>query len=208
MTGAIAAGASTLSQVLIDTLAWDALLEGNVEQDNQFFTDAYGDFARWGFHSQVHFLVNSARRHGRLSAMLASPGPHPVVEDRTPFEHTGAYLRAYESLNRIAPREVALLRQLTAILEDRFVVPDLLVYRQMTPEQLQTRVAQRKRIGEDAADFPLLDAIRISFDSFVHEWDRSPKIILPASVDVHDSVAVAPVIRQIESALSPCDKSP
>jgi len=76
----------------------------------------------------------------------------------------------------------------------------VLVYRQMSPEQLLSRVRQRGRTGEDAADFELFDALRISFDTFVEQWDRGTKIIVPATVDVHDAAALAAVISQIEIA--------
>lgn len=204
VTGAVAAGASTLSQALVDALGWEAFLEGHVERDNQFFADAYQDFLRWGFHSQVHFLTSSMRRHSQLGTMLASAGSRPIVEDRTPFEHSGAYLQAYDSLNRIPARESELLRDLTALAECNFLTPDLLIYRQMTPEQLLARVEQRGRDGEDAADFELLDAIRVSFETFVRDWDRSPKIIVPASVDVFDPVAIDSVIRESEAELAKC----
>ncbi|MFD3041384.1 deoxynucleoside kinase [Mycolicibacterium senegalense] len=197
VTGSVAAGASTLSQALTNVLGWEAFLEGRVEQDNPFFGDAYHDFRRWGFHSQVHFLTNSMRRYNQLRTILASSGTRPIVEDRTPFEHTGAYLRAYDTLSRIPARETALLRELTSVSERCFLTPDLLIYRQMTPEQLLARVAQRGRDGEDGADFELLDAARVSFEAFVQDWDRSAKIILPASADVHHPAAISSLIREI-----------
>jgi deoxyadenosine/deoxycytidine kinase len=199
VTGAVAAGASTLADVLIGRLGWEGFLDSSVEDHNRFFADAYRDFSRWGFHSQLHFLTRSAGRHARLQKMLATAGP-AIVEDRTPFEHTGAYLRALEALGRIPTREAELLRATTTIIEGHFVIPDVLVYRQMSPEQLLSRVRQRGRTGEDAADFELFDALRISFDTFVEQWDRGTKIIVPATVDVHDAAALAAVISQIEIA--------
>jgi deoxyadenosine/deoxycytidine kinase len=105
ITGAIAAGASTLAHMLIQQLEWEPLLEGAIEINNAFFVDAYNDFSRWGFHSQVDFLTRSAERHLKLVGKLHGPEAaqaNVIVEDRTPFEHTGAYLLAYRRLHWIS----------------------------------------------------------------------------------------------------------
>lgn len=201
VTGAVAAGASTLSQTLIDQLGWVGHLEGAVQSDNAFFIDAYEDFTRWGFHSQVHFLLASVRRHQLLAGMLADSGP-PIVEDRTPFEHTGVYLTSYEKLGRIPARESALLRDLTSAVEREYLVPDLLVYRELTNEQLLIRVAGRGRPGEDAADFELLETIRTTFDEFVASWDLSPKIIVPAGLNVLSRTMSEPLLQSVRDVFS------
>lgn len=210
-TGSIAAGATTLATTLIDNLGWSGHLEGAIENDNAFFGDAYQNFERWGFHSQVHFLVASANRHAALENALCSPSEHSpaVVEDRTPFEHTGAYLVAYDRLKRISDREVALLRQLTRVIESSYLTPDLLIFRQMTTEQLGRRVASRGRAGESAADLQLLEALRVAFEDFVADWDRSAKLILPPDVDLLEPGVAADVAEQVARTLNwerPTDK--
>lgn len=70
ITGAIAAGATTLSTVLHDRLHWTRYEDERVHTSNAFFQSAYADFPRWGFHSQVHFMVASAERHVSLRAHL------------------------------------------------------------------------------------------------------------------------------------------
>lgn len=70
ITGAIAAGASTLTHALIRQLGWEPLMEGAIEVNNAFFIDACNDFPRWGFHSQVDFLTRSAERHQQLAGKL------------------------------------------------------------------------------------------------------------------------------------------
>lgn len=203
VTGAIGAGATTLAQLLIHQLKWAGYLEGPIEQDNPFLGDAYRDFSRWGFHSQTHFLLSSVRRHDALRHALAemnSAAP-VIVEDRTPFEHTGAYLASYEKLGRIPAREASLLRDLTQVLERNYLPPDLLIYREMTPGQLTARVTERGRPGEEAADFELLETVRASFDEFIAGWDRSEKIIVPAEVDVLEPTVATSWIDHIVRTL-------
>ncbi|SDF19651.1 Deoxyadenosine/deoxycytidine kinase [Blastococcus aurantiacus] len=204
VTGSIGAGASTLAQALIDKLGWQGHLEGHVEEDNAFFADSYLDFPRWGFASQVHFLLASVHRHDALRSELARVDtalPDVIVEDRTPFEHSGAYLAANESLGRIPLREAQLLRDLTRVLERSYLVPDLLVFRQLTPAQARSRVAERDRPGEGVAGDELLEAIRQSFDGFVDRWKSSPKFIVPAEADVREPDTRDRLVGDIAAAL-------
>jgi len=202
-TGSIAAGASTISERLIDRLGWKGHLEGHVEVDNPFFGDANSEFGRWGFHSQVHFLLASIHRHDALAAALAEVNlaAPAIVEDRTPFEHTGAYLETYARLGRLSEREAELLRELTVVLERSYLVPDLVIYRELADDQLRGRVVARGREGE-TQDLELLCALRDSFNEFIAGWDRSPKIIVPADVDVLDNTVFERIVEQVTHALS------
>lgn len=203
VTGAIAAGASTLAGDLARRLGWQTHLEGRVDRDNDFFVRAAADFRRWGLASQAHFLLASVDRHAVLADRLAAAGPDVVVvEDRTPFEHTGAYLVAHETTGTLPPDEVALLRRLTAAVEDRFVVPDLLVYRQMDPGQLEARVGGRGRPGESALDAAHLRAVHEAFDRFVARWDRSPVLLVPPGTDVLDPAQGEALARRVATALA------
>ena len=130
VTGSIAAGATTLSEELIKRFGWRDLLEGQVDVDNPFFANSYDDPIRWRFHSQVHFLTASVHRHDRLATMLGAPGT--IVEDRTPFEHNGAYTAVHENLNNITEDEAEALYAVGTVVERHYLVPDLLIYREMT----------------------------------------------------------------------------
>lgn len=202
-TGSIAAGASTISQRLIERLGWWGHLEGHVERANAFFADANSNFARWGFHSQVHFLLASVHRHDALAAALADPelDAPAVVEDRTPFEHTAVYLETYAQLGRLDERQAQLLRELTAVLDRSYLVPDLLIYRSLSDSLLQRRVVERGRAGE-TTDLELLTALRDNFDAFAASWGRSPKIVVPADTDVFDDDLFDSIVDEITEKLS------
>lgn len=205
ITGTIGAGKSSLARLLEHHLGWRVFLEGDIHRDNQFFAGAYTDFGRWGFHSQVDFLTASAERHAMLAAMLAdrrSSDTEVIVEDRTPFEHTEGYLRAYAALGRIAPREVALLTRLTAVLEPHYVVPDLLVFRRLDSNELQDRIRLRSRPDEDKADLELLNAINYAFEEMLREWTRSPVLVLDPAADVFDTSQTKKTIDDVVNALA------
>lgn len=204
VTGAIAAGASTLSEALIDKYGWGELLEGQVAVDNPFFERAYSDPQRWILASQIHFLTASVERHRRLAEKLAAAEPGEVIlEDRTPFEHMAGYTDTYRRLGRIPKDEAALLDRIAEVIEKQYLVPDLLVYRQMQQDQLLARVQERGRLGEGHADIELLDGVLQSFNLMVARWDRSQVLSVPATVDVKDSAQFEPLADEIYRRLFP-----
>lgn len=114
VTGAVAAGTSTLADVLANRLGWRTHLEGHIELDNPFFARAEVGAPGAAFASQVHFLLASADGHRVLSGLLVAPAAGSdarlvVVEDRTPFEHTGAYVPALLRTGRLDEDEAAVL---------------------------------------------------------------------------------------------------
>ena len=182
VTGSIGAGATTLAKRLADDLGWATLLEGEIDRENEFFGDAYQNFSRWGFHSQVEFLTRSAERHANLRHLLFST-EIPIVEDRTPFEHTEGYLQAYHHMGMVSTRECALLTRLTSQMEDKYEIPDLLIFREILADQVLNRVKMRNRPNEGGATLEWLDAVRIAFDHFAENWTRSPLLRIPARLD-------------------------
>lgn len=206
ITGAIAAGASTLAHALIRQLGWEPLMEGTIEVSNPFFIDAYNDFLRWGFHSQIEFLTRSAERHLQLVDKLRGPQAtqaNVIVEDRTPFEHNGAYLVAYRRLHWISEREAQTLERLARIIEQNYVVPDLLIYREASLPQLVARTIRRARPGEQQLDSKMLDEIRRSFNEFIGHWNRSPVLTIAATVDLFDERTAAGVVAAVRDSLLP-----
>lgn len=182
-TGSVGAGATTVANIVMGRWNADELLEGQIEKLNPFFIDAQDDPARWGFASQAHFLAASAVRHENLRTRLQDTSADIVIEDRTPFEHHGAYSRANHELKTLSDREYALLTALNREIEKQYEVPALLIYREMTDEQLVDRVIGRGREGE-AADAVRLRAFHQAFERFADEWDKSDIVRVPADWDL------------------------
>lgn len=182
-TGSVGAGATTVANIVMSRWNADELLEGQIEKLNPFFIDAQNDPARWGFASQAHFLAASAARHQKLRSRLQDSSADIVIEDRTPFEHHGAYSRANHELKTLSDREYELLTALNREIEKQYEVPGLLIYREMTDEQLLERVISRAREGE-AADDVRLRAFHQAFERFADEWDKSNIVRVPADWDL------------------------
>lgn len=193
-TGSVGAGATTVAGVIVANWNADSLLEGQIEQLNPFFIDAQQNPARWGFASQAHFLAASAGRHATLGRMLTDTDADFIVEDRTPFEHHGAYSVANYALGSLSEREFVLLEALAREIEKQYKVPDLLIYREMTDKQLIERVLDRGREGE-AADAERLRAFHRAFEEFAGSWDRSAIVRVPAELDVKSPEGEAELVE-------------
>jgi len=205
VTGPLGSGASTLAKLLHRRLGWMLLEEGEIDRHNAFFADALSDFRRWGFQNQVDFLTTSAERHIDLASTFSSwtkTEPLVVVEDRTPFEHTGVYLRAHAASERISLRETQLLERLTEVLERLYLAPDLLVVRQARPKQLLDRVHSRRRAGEDGIDEGFVESVIEAYEQFVAGWTKSPILLIGDDVDVLDPHQADVTIDSIEAALA------
>ncbi|SDS99294.1 Deoxyadenosine/deoxycytidine kinase [Pseudarthrobacter equi] len=175
VTGAVGAGATTLVNFIAEKWKAETLLEGQIEALNPFFQGAQHDPHRWSFASQAHFLAASARRHDDLRQILACTEKPIVLEDRTPFEHTGVYANSAHRLGHILQDEFRVLTELSRVIERSYLVPALLVYREMTDDQLIERVAVRGRQGE-STDFARLKSVHDAFKDFISNWQRSPVV--------------------------------
>lgn len=201
-TGAVAAGATTLATTIAERWNAETLLEGQIEVNNPFFADAQADPARWMFHSQADFLAASAKRHAELRAMRASTSAAVILEDRTPFEHHGVYTTSARTMGYLSEREFAVLSDIAASFERDYLTPDLLVYREMTEDQLRERVQSRGRAGE-SDDFDRLHHILTAFEQFAADWTRSPIVRVAADVDLLTAEGRATLFRQLEGHLPP-----
>jgi deoxyadenosine/deoxycytidine kinase len=201
VTGTIGSGATTLARVLAGALGGIPLVEADAGEANPFFARMYADLRRWGFASQVHFLVESAQRHRELVRMRDRPGG-AVVEDRTPFEHRAVYLRVQEELGLLPHDELETLTELALVLERGFVVPDVLVYRRTPRRVADERIRRRARPGEEHMDREWLVAVDAAFEGLATSW-AGPVVVADEALDVADAAGVAALAREVMAARTP-----
>lgn len=180
VTGAIAAGATTLGKALVDANGWTPFFEADVERSNPFFALYHEDPSRYSLHNQLAFLSQSAELHDKMRGSDVDV----AVQDFTPFEHTEVYAQTQARLGRLDPRELALLERVTSFVSRAFIVPNVLVYRRLSEEALLKRVQGRGRPSEQKLDVDFLKAIRASFEDWASNWRRSPVIIIDETLDV------------------------
>src|SRR5579859_7773023 len=86
IAGNIGVGKSTLTSLMAPRLGWASLLEAVAE--NPYLADFYRDMPRWGFHSQIFFLLRRIRQH-HLSLQSAQS----IVQDRSVYEDAEIFAR-------------------------------------------------------------------------------------------------------------------
>jgi deoxyadenosine/deoxycytidine kinase len=188
VTGPIAAGATTLAKRFVDVLGWLPVLEADVESSNQFFARYHARPERYAFHNQVAFLIQSAELHARI---IDTDRSHDTfVQDYTPFEHTEVYAAVMAELGILDETEYALVQRLAKQLTNSFVVPSILIYRDLSVSALGKRVKERGRPSEQDLQDTFLMAIRERFERWAKEWSRSPILRIDPSTDVLSDDAV------------------
>lgn len=179
VTGAIAAGATTLGKMLVAANSWTPYFEADVERANPFFALYHEEPLRYALHNQLAFLSQSAELHDEMR----TSGVGVAVQDFTPFEHTEVYARTQAALGRLDARELALLERLTVFVERSFIVPRVLVYRRLSEAALIERVQGRGRPSEQKLDLEFLKAVRERFEEWASGWNRSPVITVDEGFD-------------------------
>lgn len=185
VTGAIGAGATTLVKHLSGLTSWETVLEHNVEVENPFFGKFNSEPTRYAFHNQIHFLIKSAERHHELSSRHSSG---VFLQDFTPFEHTAVYAYVQHYLKNLDDEEYDTVLRLTRFLEQSYIKPVVLIYREATEYILMDRIQERERPSEQSlisARLEYLQTILTRFDSWITgEWNLCPVIKVPADTDV------------------------
>jgi deoxyadenosine/deoxycytidine kinase len=198
ITGAIAAGATTLGRVLVSANGWSAFFEADVEQANPFFVLYHREPLRYALHNQVAFLTQSAELHDRMQSSEVAIG----VQDYTPFEHTAVYAHAQAALGRLDIKELELLDRLSGFVERSFITPDVLIYRRLSEAALVARVRGRGRPSEQQLSLEFLKAVRERFEIWANNWRQSPVITLEEDFDaVGDAEAISALSARILSLL-------
>jgi deoxyadenosine/deoxycytidine kinase len=188
VTGPIAAGATTCCARLAEVTGWNTALERGVETKNRFFALYHSDPRRYAFHNQVTFLTQSGELHQHLRRENQQEAP--LLQDFTPFEHMGVYGRVQRMQGLLTSDEAEVLTRLSHVLETAtYIVPQVLVYRDVAPADLLARVQSRARPGEQMLSRDFLQAVQERFEEWLADWRLSPVIKVEADVDLLGDIA-------------------
>lgn len=182
VTGPIATGATTLASNLAKENHWTAFLEPNVESANPYFQLYHNNPTHYAFHNQIQFLITSSKIHFNILHKV-QPG-EICVQDYTPFEHMGVYAWVQYQFGLLSKEEYNTLIELSQLLESKFILPRVLVYRPLTQELLVKRIQERGRPSEQNLKFEFLDAVRQRFEDWTKAWDKTPVVRVDEKLDI------------------------
>lgn len=149
--GPIAAGKTTLATLFSHWTSWQLVLEDF--SGNEFLQDFYENKERWAFHMQLWFLL---ARHQQLTGL---PEALPNISAGYAYFKNEVFASFL-----MQTREADLFRRTAAILGERLIKPDALVYLDARDDILLQRIARRGRSYEVHIDSAYLKSLRNAYE--------------------------------------------
>jgi deoxyadenosine/deoxycytidine kinase len=110
---------------------------------------------RWAFHSQLFFLLRKIEQMEMINTLLHLSH---VVQD-FPIYQDIIYANVHRTLNNLSTGEWDLYQSVLQLVEHKIVVPDLLVFLNVSPKITRQRIAQRGRKAERSISLDYLTTL-------------------------------------------------
>jgi deoxyadenosine/deoxycytidine kinase len=169
--GPLGVGKTSLALMLADKINGEPLLEDT--EENPFLVKFYQNPKKYGFQTQIFFLLRRYQRALEISQMgLFKRG---LVSDYL-FEKDRLFARSNLDNN-----EFWLYEQLFQLLKKRITPPDLVIFLQAKTAVLMERIRKRDRKYERTITFKYLEEINQAFNDFFFHYSDSPLLVVNAS---------------------------
>ncbi|NJK82046.1 MAG: deoxynucleoside kinase [Chloroflexaceae bacterium] len=167
IAGNIGVGKTELTRLLAERLHGQPLFEA--VSDNPYLADYYQDMQRWGFHTQVFFLVRRMQHH---YAMQKQSGI--ILQDRSIYEDSEIFARNLYEQGDITPRDWNTYLELYNLLAQSLQPPQLVIYLSATIDTMQQRIAQRGHAYERRIPRAYLEQLQVLYDAWIERFDLCP----------------------------------
>jgi deoxyguanosine kinase len=171
--GVIGAGKTTLAKKIAKKLNAKLVLE-NFE-DNPFLEKFYKNPKRYGFHTQIYFLLT---RYKQLQELRHEDLFHNYVISDYIFEKDKIF--AYLNLQ---DDELMLYEKIVSFIERSVPVPDLIIYLQSTVERLMFNIKHRDRDVEKTISEEYIRDLTEGYNYFFFRYKAS-KVMIVNSTDI------------------------
>jgi deoxyadenosine/deoxycytidine kinase len=188
--GPIGVGKTSLARRLADAYQWQLIEE--MPDANPFLERFYDEPGPSALATQLQFLLDRYRQQRTLAASKDGRG---VVAD-----YLFAKDQIFAEMNLSGP-ELALYREVAALMTDPIPTPDLVIYLEARPEVLLRRLRKRNREFERRISEQYLEALIEAYRRFFHEYtDASVLVVNCSAIDfVEQGSDLADLIREIQS---------
>ena len=174
--GVIGVGKTTLARMAQTAFNADILLE--VFEENPFLARFYQDRKRYGFQTQIFFLLS--RYHQQHEFIPAALARGNLISDYT-FDKN----QIFATLN-IEGDELAMYESVHRIIATKIPTPDLVVYLRADTDVLMERIALRDRSYERAMERDYIAQLGQAYDDFFARY--SPSTVLTIDTNHLDFV--------------------
>ncbi len=166
--GVIGVGKTSLAKLL--SARTTARLNLEVVEENPFLARFYGDRAAYAFQTQIFFLLSRYRQQQKLFQ-------GELFRDTVISDYLFAKDRIFANIN-LSDDELVLYDQLAAILEQRILKPDLVIYLQARTDVLLERIRWRGRAFEQEIRPDYIEALNTAYNYFFHHYRETPLLVV------------------------------
>jgi len=169
--GPLGVGKTSLALKLAEKMNAEALLED--AEENPFLRKFYQDPKKYGFQTQIFFLLRRYQRSLEITQMDLFK--RTMISDYL-FDKDRIFARA-----NLDDDEFWLYEQLFQLLRKRITPPDLVIFLQASTEILMERIKKRDKKYERGVSFKYLEEINQAFNNFFFNYSDSPLLVVNAS---------------------------
>ncbi len=188
--GPLGVGKTSLALMLAEKTNGEPLLEDT--EKNPFLVKFYQNPKKYGFQTQIFFLLRRYQRALEISQMgLFKRG---LISDYL-FDKDRIFARSNLDNN-----EFWLYDQLFQLLRKRITPPDLVIFLQAKTQVLMERIRRRDRKYERSITFKYMELINQAFNDFFFHYSDSALLVVNASkIDfVHVPGDFEDLVKQIK----------
>lgn len=169
--GPLGVGKTSLALMLAEKTNGEPLLEDT--EKNPFLVKFYQNPKKYGFQTQIFFLLRRYQRALEISQMgLFKRG---LISDYL-FDKDRIFARSNLDNN-----EFWLYDQLFQLLRKRITPPDLVIFLQAKTQVLMERIRRRDRKYERSITFKYMELINQAFNDFFFHYSDSALLVVNAS---------------------------
>ena len=190
--GPIRAGKSTLAALLAQEIGATRIIE---PQQNPFLTPFYRGDRSAAFPAQMWFLMSRYEQLCAAAERDAKSGKSvPMVADYI-FEKD----KLFANLN-LSDDELALYERQFQYFRDQLPTPDLVIYLQISPKVLRTRLARKGVPEEKAISGRYLEQVAEAYEHFFFHYTASDLLIVNTDdIDfVHNNQDLQTLLRRLK----------
>ena len=166
--GPIGVGKTSLAELLSKELGARLVLEDF--EDNPFLPDFYNDPERFGFQTQLFFLLQRYRQQQDLRQV-------DMFQKLLITDYMFVKDRLFASLN-LEDKEMHLYDTVASLLERNIIRPDLVIYLQADTDVLMKNIAKRGRNIERNVTWEYIDALNQVYTEYFFRYQDTPLVII------------------------------
>jgi deoxyadenosine/deoxycytidine kinase len=192
--GPIGVGKTSLAELLSKELGARLVLEDF--EDNPFLPDFYNDPERFGFQTQLFFLLQRYRQQQDLRQV-------DMFQKLLITDYMFVKDRLFASLN-LGDKEMQLYDTVASLLERNIIRPDIVIYLQADTDVLMKNIEKRGRNMEKDVTWEYIDALNQVYTEYFFRYQDSPLVIINTSnIDfVHNEKDLKEIINFIRKPVS------